>query len=120
MMRRKLLGAFGEATAADYLRRRGYEILGMNYRCRQGELDIIARKNGVYVFVEVKLRREGGYAPAAEYVTAEKQRKLRLAAASWLEDSELDEPECRFDVIEVYLDKEGKKLTRLNHMKEAF
>ena len=119
-MRQKLLGAFGEARAADYLRKRGYEILGMNYRCRRGELDVIACRKGVYVFVEVKLRREGGYAPAAEYVTPEKQKKLRLAAADWLEDSGLDEPECRFDVIEVYLDRDGKQVSRLNHIKEAF
>lgn len=119
-MRQKLLGAFGEARAADHLRKRGYRILGMNYSCRQGELDIIACKRELYIFVEVKLRREGGYAPAAEYVTPEKQRRLRLAAAHWLADSGLEDAECRFDVIEVYLDRDGKKVKRLNHMKEAF
>ena len=58
MTREKLLGAFGEAAAAAYLRRKHYEILGMNYRCRLGELDIIARQKETFAFVEVKLRRE--------------------------------------------------------------
>ena len=78
-----MLGRWGEAAAADYLRKKRYEILGMNYRCPLGELDIIARQGAVFVFVEVKLRKTGGYAPAAEYVTPAKQRRLRLAAEQW-------------------------------------
>ncbi len=120
MTREKLLGAFGEAAAADYLRKKRYELLGMNYRCSLGELDIIARQGTVIVFVEVKLRREGGYAPAAEAVTPEKQRKLRLAAEAWLAENELENAECRFDVVEVYLPRTGSAVKRIHQIEEAF
>lgn len=120
MTREKLLGAFGEAAAAAYLRRKHYEILGMNYRCRLGELDIIARQKETFAFVEVKLRREGGFASAAEAVTPIKQRRLALAAESWLAENGLEDMPCRFDVIEVYLAKDGGKIKRIHHIEEAF
>ena len=119
-MKTQLLGAMGEAAAADWLRKKRWKILAMNYRCRLGEVDIIARDGGEYVFVEVKLRRIGGYAPAAEYVTPAKQRKLRLAAESWLVENGLEDPPCRFDVVEVYLDRESDRIERLNLISEAF
>ena len=119
-MKTQLLGAMGEAAAADWLRKKRWKILAMNYRCRLGEVDIIARDGKEYVFVEVKLRRAGGYAPAAEYVTASKQRKLRLAAESWLAENNLEDPLCRFDVMEVYLDRDGKRIERMNLISEAF
>ena len=114
------MGAFGEAAAAAYLRKENYEILGMNYRCSLGELDIIARHKGTVVFVEVKLRREGGYASAAEAVTPSKQRKLRIAAESWAVENELEDVPCRFDVIEIYLEREGNRVSRIRHLEEAF
>ena len=119
-MKIQLLGAMGEAAAAEWLRKKRWKILAMNYRCRLGEVDIIARDGEEYVFVEVKLRRSGGYAPAAEYVTPAKQRKLRLAAESWLAENGLDDPPCRFDVAEVYLDRAGEKIERMNLISEAF
>ena len=120
MTREKLMGAFGEAAAADYLRKKRYEILGMNFRCREGELDLIARKAQTVVFVEVKLRREGGYATAAEAVTPAKQRKVRLAAEAWLAENDMTDAECRFDVIEVYLARTGGKVLSISQMEEAF
>ncbi len=120
MTREKLLGAFGEAAAADYLRKKRYEILGMNYRCPLGELDIIARQGAVFVFVEVKLRREGGYATALEAVTPAKQRKLRFAAEAWLSEIGQEAAECRFDVVEVYLPRTGGRVKRIQHMEGAF
>lgn len=120
MTREKLLGAFGEAAAAEYLRRKRYHILGMNYHCPQGELDVIARQKDTVVFVEVKLRREGGFAPAAEAVTLSKQRKLRLAAEAWLSENELDDVPCRFDVIEIYLEREGGKVKTISQLEDAF
>lgn len=120
MSREKLLGAFGEAAAADYLRKKKYDILAMNYRCRLGELDIIAERKGVIVFTEVKLRHEGGYAGAAEAVTPEKQRRLRVAAESWLAENEMEDAECRFDIIEVYLERSGSRVSRIEHMEGAF
>ena len=119
-MRTQLLGAMGEAAAAEWLRKKKWKILAMNYRCRFGELDVVARDGKELVFVEVKLRRTGGYAPAAEYVTPAKQRKLRLAAESWLMEQDLEDPPCRFDVAEVYLDRSGEKIERMNLISEAF
>ena len=119
-MRTQLLGAMGEAAAADWLRKKRWKILAMNYRCRLGEVDIIARDGSEIVFVEVKLRRTGGYAPAAEYVTPSKQRKLRLAAESWLAENGLEDPPCRFDVVEVYLARNGEKIEKMNLISEAF
>lgn len=120
MTREKLLGAFGEATAAELLRKKRYEILCMNYRCRLGELDIIARQKETYVFVEVKLRREGGFASAAEAVTPAKQRRLAIAAETWLAENGLEDVPCRFDVIEVYLEKNGSRIKSIHHWEEAF
>ena len=120
MSREKLLGAFGEAAAAEFLRKKRYELLGMNYRCRLGELDIIARQKETFVFVEVKLRREGGFASAAEAVTPAKQKRLEIAAETWLAENGLEDMPCRFDVIEVYLEKTGGKVARINHLEEAF
>ena len=120
MTREKLMGAFGEAAAAEYLRKKRYEILSMNYRCRLGELDIIARQKETFVFVEVKLRREGGYAAAAEAVTPVKQRRLEIAAETWLAENKLEDVPCRFDVIEVYLEKNGGRLKSIRQIEEAF
>ena len=119
-MRTQLLGAMGEAAAADWLRKKRWKILGMNYRCPYGELDIIARDGEELVFVEVKLRREGGYAGAAEAVTPAKQRKLRIAAESWAVENDLEDTPCRFDVIEIYLERDGNRVSRIRHLEEAF
>ena len=120
MTKEKLLGAFGEAAAAEYLRKKRYRILGMNYRCAQGELDVIAQEGDTVVFAEVKLRHEGGFAPAAEYVTPGKQRKLRLTAEAWLAENGLEDVPCRFDVIEIYLARDGGKVKTISQMEDAF
>ncbi len=120
MGRTQLLGARGEAEAAAWLKKKKWKILGMNYRCPLGELDVIAREGNELVFVEVKLRKTGGYAPAAEYVTPAKQRRLRLAAEQWTSEQGLADPLCRFDVVEVYLDPDGERVARMNLIREAF
>lgn len=97
-----LLGRWGEERAAEYLRSRGWKILGMGYRCPWGEIDVIARKREVIAFVEVKLRKDDSFAPARENVTAQKQRRLRLAAEMWLSEQEDKDLPARFDVVEVY------------------
>lgn len=97
----RLLGRWGEGLVADDLRRRGWDILHMNYRCRLGELDLVASRGGVLAFVEVKLRRTSAYAPARAFVTAEKQRKLRATAELYLSEHPTA-LQPRFDVAEVY------------------
>lgn len=116
MDRRKLAGRSGEAEAAKYLRSQGYELLGMNYACRGGEIDIIAARGGYVAFVEVKLRASDSFAAAREAVTPAKQRRIRLAALTWLASHECA-LQPRFDVIEIYT---GGREHRLNHLENAF
>jgi putative endonuclease len=79
-MSTKLIGAMGEAAAAEILRKKKYRILSMNYRTRYGEIDIIASFKNLLAFVEVKLRRNRNFAEAFEYVDKRKQAKIRLTA----------------------------------------
>ena len=116
----RLLGRWGEGVAADDLRRRGWSILHTNYRCRGGEIDIIASKGGVLAFVEVKLRKSSGFAPARAFVTAEKQRKLRLTAELYLSEHPT-ELQPRFDVAEVYAPQGmGTVHPEINYIENAF
>jgi len=115
-----LLGGWGEMMAGNYLRRHRYKLLSVNFRCRGGELDIVARKGRYVVFVEVKLRKNADFAEAREFVTYTKQRRIIYAAQQWL----LKHPtklQPRFDVIEVYA-PEGyhTKNPTINHIKNAF
>ncbi len=107
-------GRAGEQLAADYLAGKGYQIVDRNYHCRWGELDLVAKKDGLIVFVEVKLRRDDRFSSAIEAVTYQKQRKLRAAASMWLAEKSCDLP-ARFDVVEVYT---GTR--RLLHTENAF
>ena len=117
---KKLLGAFGEDAAEKYLRRHGYTIIGRNFSCRFGEIDIIARKGKYLAFVEVKMRKNADFAAAKEFVTPAKQRRVIAAAEYWL----LRNPtkhQPRFDVMEVYA-PEGllTKKPEINHIEDAY
>ena len=116
----KLLGAFGEDAACRYLRRHGYIILGRNYSCRMGEIDIIARKGRYIVFAEVKLRKDANHGAAMEFVTPAKQRRILTTAQLWLMENPTDR-QPRFDVIEVYA-PEGLKTRKpeINHVEDAY
>ena len=96
-----LLGPWGESLAAEYLRKKHYELVGVNYRCRFGEIDIIAENKKYLVFVEVKLRKSDAYGRGAEAVDARKQEKLRTSAQLYLMEHPTD-LQPRFDVVEVY------------------
>ena len=116
----KRVGDWGEALTAEYLRGNGYHILDSGFRCQEGEIDLIAEKDGVLLFVEVKLRTNLQYGAPREYVTVKKQEKLRAAALLYLSERELDVP-ARFDVAEVYTDvhrSAGK--TRIRYIANAF
>jgi len=98
-----LLGRWGEAQVAEYLHKKRYLILASGYRCRMGEIDLIASRETTLAFVEVKLRRDDGFAAAREQVTPAKQRRIRLTAEHFLAaHPEYGEYHCRFDVAEVY------------------
>ena len=117
---KKLLGAFGEDAACRYLVRRGYKILGRNFTCRFGEIDLIARRRGFVVFAEVKMRRDDAHGAAAEFVTPAKQRRIIAAAERWLQLNPTD-LQPRFDVIEVYAPQGLEtKRSEINHLEDAF
>ena len=118
-MDKQSLGQFGEEQAARYLRRRFYTILERNYRCRFGEIDLIARRGGFLVFVEVKLRRDDSHGEAREFVTARKQQRVLAAAELWLSTHETG-LQPRFDVIEVYAPRGEDGPVRINHIENAF
>lgn len=116
----KLLGRWGEDVAAEYLKKKGYRIVGRNYSCRMGEIDIIAAKGRYIAFVEVKTRKNADFASAAEFVTETKRRRIITAATLWLKQNPAKH-QPRFDVIEVYA-PQGVATTRpdIRHMEDAF
>ena len=120
MGKSNLLGAWGEVLAAEYLRTTRYEIVAMGFRCRFGEIDIIARNRLYLVFVEVKLRKSAGFAAAREFVDSKKQNRLRLTAELYLSQNPT-ELQPRFDVIEIYA-PEGEKTSHpvIHHLEDAF
>ena len=110
-------GNRGEAAAARWLRQRGYTLLASQWRCRFGELDLVARdRRGTLCIVEVKLRGVGSIALPREFVDSRKQQRLRSAAELYLASGGLDAP-VRFDVAEVY--DEGGGL-RIEYIENAF
>lgn len=115
-----LLGRWGEGIAAEYLRRKHYEIVSANYRCRFGEIDLIAENRKFLVFVEVKLRKNASFAAAMEFVDRRKQERLRETAAIYLSQHETQK-QPRFDVIEIYA-PEGTQTRRptVRHLEDAF
>lgn len=101
MSRSGELGAWGEELAKNFLEEKGFRLVSRNYRSRYGEIDLIM-ENGQYLsFVEVKLRKSGAFAQAAEFVDERKQKKLRITAEFWLMENPT-ELQPRFDVIEIY------------------
>ena len=114
----KSRGDFGEAETARYLRRKGYTLLASQWRCRFGELDLVARKGDTLCVVEVKLRSSVSHGLPREFVDRRKQEKLRTAAARYLSTHDLELP-VRFDVAEVYTDDRGA-VTDFVYLENAF
>ncbi|MDO5397083.1 MAG: YraN family protein [bacterium] len=112
-------GALGERSAEAYLKRKGYEVEARNYRCKYGELDIVARDGSCIVIAEVKTRKSHAYGTPAEFVTPKKQERLRCAAMDYVG---YKETEMRFDVIEItYEMYHGRFLVKeINHIENAF
>jgi putative endonuclease len=99
--RRQALGAQGEAMAADWYEANGYEVVARNWRCRDGEIDLIVRRARTIVFCEVKTRTTAAFGSPAEAVTRAKRERLRRLAAIWLEESPLRASGIRFDVAAI-------------------
>ncbi len=115
-----LTGRWGESIAAEYLRKKGYTIIAANYRCRMGEIDLIAENRDFLVFVEVKLRKNADFALALEFVDKRKQERIRQTALLYLAQYET-EKQPRFDVVEIYApDGVKTKKPRITHLEDAF
>ena len=117
-MKDKELGNIGESLAVKYLRKQGYGILIKNFRTRIGEIDIIAQKSNMIIFIEVKTRISFQYGCPAEAVGYRKQCKLKKVAEGYLTQKNSWNSPCRFDVIEVIAATD--KSYRIHHIKNAF
>lgn len=116
----KLTGAWGEAVAAEYLRKKNYKILASGFHSRFGEIDLIARNRRYLVFVEVKQRRSDRFAQAREFVDRNKQDRLRMTASIYLSQNPTN-LQPRFDVVEIYA-PEGTATVHpeIYHLEDAF
>lgn len=112
------LGDHGERIAVAYLTDSGLRVLDRNWRCRDGELDIVARERDALVFCEVKTRRGLGYGSPVEAVTPAKQRRIRVLAQRWLAAHDEHAPEIRFDVVGVLVRRDRPAL--VTHLRAAF
>jgi len=118
-MSARAAGNRGEAEDDRYLRKQGYTLLASQWRCRFGEIDLVAKdRHGMLCFVEVKLRSNLSHGLPREFVDSRKQEKLRMAASAYMSRYELDVP-ARFDVAEVYADDSGRILN-IEYMENAF
>ncbi|KAB3531403.1 YraN family protein [Alkaliphilus serpentinus] len=114
---KKSLGKDGEAFARSYLIREGYHILFNNYRTRFGEMDIIAKKGNLIVFVEVKTRTSTVYGQPRESINYKKQMNYQRLALHYVQNNPVAEADYRFDVIEII--KKGEEYS-INHIMNAF
>ncbi|MFF3574199.1 YraN family protein [Nocardia jiangxiensis] len=112
------LGAHGEELAAQYLRAAGMDIVEQNWRCRYGELDLIARDAEVTAFVEVKTRSGLRFGIPAEAVTFTKQQRIRRLALLWLNEQQGPWRQIRFDVVSVLVKPRSEPV--IEHLKAVF
>jgi putative endonuclease len=115
---RRALGAEGEARAARHLAGRGYRIVDRNVRAAGVEIDLVARRGALFVFVEVKTRRSRAQGAPELAVDARKQGRLARGAAAWLREHPQPARRVRFDVIACEVDARGE--WRLRHWEAAF
>jgi putative endonuclease len=107
-LNRKALGAQGEKWARDYLKKKGYRIRETNYRCREGEIDIVAEHKDNLVFVEVRTRTGSAFGTPEESVTTSKKQKLVLLALTYLQKHRNLPHFWRFDVVAIEVGPDGK------------
>ena len=117
-MDRQALGRWGEDLAVRHLHAQGLEVVDRNWRCRDGELDIVARDGRCLVFVEVKARSGTGYGEPAEAVSPRKARRIHALAAKWLAEHRPEGRwDVRFDVVSVL---RTRGLPQVLHLRGAF
>ena len=120
MGRNNIVGAWGEALAWEYLRKKRYTLEAAGFHCRFGEIDLIVRNKHFLVFVEVKLRKSDAFARAADHVDPRKQRRL-ISTASFYLSQHPTELRTRFDVIEIYAPQGALTVEpQIHHLEDAF
>jgi len=115
----KEFGDLGEKLAAKYLKKHGYKILCKNYKCKLGEVDIIARASDEIVFIEVKTRASDPYLSGMYNVDNRKQFHIMRTAVWYMEQSDC-KLQPRFDIIEMEIDRDTAQLISVNHIESAF
>ena len=118
-MDKRQTGAYGEMVAARFLRKKGYDVLDVNFHSRYGEIDLIARDGDTVVFVEVKTRADNAIATPGEAVDRRKREKIKKTSMFYLSGLE-DEPGVRYDVVEVILSRGLIRRVRIRHIPGAF
>lgn len=113
---RHIIGKEGEDEASLYLQKQGYKIIQRNFRCKQGEIDIIAKDKKEYVFIEVKTRQNFHYGAPSEAVDEQKQNHIWKVAEYYIYIHKLENAYIRFDVLEIY---KNKSKFYIHHIKQA-
>ena len=120
MGKNNIAGAWGEAKAAEFLRKKHYILVAAGFRCKFGEIDLIVKDRKYLVFVEVKLRKNAKFAQALEYVDRRKQDRIRTTATMYLAENPT-RLQPRFDVIEIYAPQGTMtKEPEIYHLEDAF
>ena len=107
-MRRRDTGILGEKLAQDFLKKRGYHIWETNYRCPEGEIDIIARDRDCLAFIEVRTKKSAEFGTPEESITLAKRQRLVAAASRYRQNHNNLPSSWRIDVVAVELDQKGK------------
>ena len=117
---RRLLGRWGETQTADWLLVRGWRVVAAGWRCRFGEIDLIATNDKYIIFTEVKLRKSAAFAPARAFVDRGKQERVRTSAQLYLQEHPT-ELQPRFDVAEIYAPEgTATRMPEINYIEDAF
>jgi len=107
-MKRRETGALGERLACDFLGKNGYDILETNYRCRDGEIDIIAKQGDTLVFVEVRTKKSRQFGTPEESITPTKMERLRTVAAHYGQNHDNLPTNWRIDVVAIQMDTRSR------------
>lgn len=105
--------------AAQFLRKKDFQILDRNYRWARGEIDIVAKKDEMLIFVEVKTAQSKTFGPPETWVDERKQQQLGKVAERYLQEKEIEGMDCRFDVVAITTQTQGKEW-KIQHIENAF
>ena len=117
-MKRRDTGILGEKLAREFLEKRGYRIVETNYRCREGEIDVVATHKDYLVFVEVRTKKSLEFGSPEESITPAKKERMKASAAHYQQTHDNLPALWRIDVVAIELDQKGK-LSRIELIENA-